>query len=210
MKIRNVLTFGLMLLSVVNFAQSDTDVSAADRQTARMKSELSLSDKQVAPVNEANRKFAQDQQRLKNDTSLTAERIAEERRKIAEARENRIRQILTPEQFEKWSASKPAQARPQESKPPNPMIEMKKELGLSNEQVRQIVSINTATGKQFQKLRSDTTITNDTRAKTVKSIMAGRREKIRKVLTPDQFTRFVAYEKRKAQERKSEGRPANE
>jgi periplasmic protein CpxP/Spy len=207
MKKQNVLLLVMLTVSVNLLAQRSVD-AVSEKQAARLKSELSLSDQQLARFVELNKKFKDDQLRMRSDTSLTRERIMAERNQMMEARNREIKKLLTKEQHEKWMAMKPAQGR--EKREPqrrgNPVEDLKKELGINDEQARKIVSINTKMGAQFQRLRSDTTVTRENRGKAMSSIVEARNEEVRKILTEEQFTNFLVYQKQKAKERRGGGR----
>jgi hypothetical protein len=69
----------------------------ADKMTAKMKKELSLSEDQEIKAKQANLEFAQQQEALR----LKSEAIREERKSLMEAHKTKIKGILTPEQQKK-------------------------------------------------------------------------------------------------------------
>jgi len=174
-----------------------------------MKVELSLSDEQLAELNAANERFRNEQIRVRTDTSLTRAQIMKERQQAAEARDQEFKEILTKAQYEKWMALKPAQNHQPHSrqKLSITMQEMKKELGLTDAQVKKIEMINKEMSDKFQQLRADSSATRKSRVKTIGVLRTERDAKLKKVMTEEQYVMFQEYEKRRITQRRRGGRP---
>ena len=198
-----IMAFGMNL-----FAQR-ADPSMNERQLERMKAELALSEAQYSRLKEGHEDFVKAQASLRADTALTREKAMAARKAMMERRTAAIKDILSKEQYEKWMAMKPGAERHSRPERPqgNSMEDMKRELGLSDEQVKKVKDLNSQMTISFQKLRADTTASRANRTSALKEIVADRNEKIKKVLTEDQYEKFIAYEKAKAQMRKRGTRP---
>ncbi len=192
-----------MMAGFALFSHAQGDQSSNNRRLEKLKTDLALSDEQVAKFKESNKKFSEEQMRLRADTSLTRAELMEERKKIAEKREEEIATIFTKEQHEKWMSMKPSPNRQprRDGRPQKSMEEMKKELGLNDKQVEELKAINKEMSEQFQQLRSDTTARQN-KMTTMRGIMDERNAKIKKVLTKEQYTRF-----RELEQQRRRGRP---
>ena len=174
-----------------------------ERQIEEMKAKLSLSEKQYSRLKEANQMWIKEQERVRADTSLTREKLMKERKAITEEWNNSVRDILSKEQYENWMAMKPGDARRSRGSVRNvdDLENLKSEVGLSEEQVAEIREINAIMTTGFMKLRIDTTATSADRRAAAKEIVKVRNENIKEMLTPEQYQKFVAYEKARAQTR---------
>ncbi len=85
------------------------------------------------------------------------------------------------------------------------LARMTTELNLSADQVTQIKSIQADTNKQMLALRDDTSTAPEDKREKMMSIRKASREKVRRVLTDDQKTKFDAMEAR-MRERREEHR----
>ncbi len=192
-----------MMAGFALFSHAQGDQSTNNRRLEKLKTDLALSDEQMAKFKESNKKFSAEQMRLRADTSLTRAELMEERKKIAEMREEEIATIFTKEQHEKWMSMKPSQDRQprRDGRPQKSMEEMKKALGLNDKQVEELKVIYKETSEQFQQLRSDTTARQN-KMTTMRGIMDERNAKIKKVLTKEQYARF-----RELEQQRRRGRP---
>jgi hypothetical protein len=198
-----VLLIVAMVVSAHLIAQRG-EPSMGDRQIERMKTELSLSEDQFTRLKAVNEIFRKDQGALRADTSLTKEEVMARRKIMIDKRNNAIKGILTEQQYSKWIAMKNSHGRRAEfaRNRENRMLELKKEVGLSDEQVEKIKAINAEMEKEFGALRSDSTMSRADRPKEAKAIVSRRNEKIKKLLTRDQYEKFLTYENERVQARR--------
>jgi len=201
--------FVMMVVGINLLAQTNADPSGGEKQAAKMKAELSLTDEQFGRIKEINEKFRSEQARVRADTTLTRQKALEERRRMLDERESQIQDILTDDQLVKWEDVKRGQGSGEKSKArwENPAEEMKTGLDISDEQVKKITVINSRMSGQFKKLRADTTITRENAARDMKKILEDRNAAIKSALTDDQYLKFVAYEAEKVKQRRRGGRP---
>lgn len=205
----NAMIFGMMVVGANLLAQTNADPSGGEKQAAKMKAELSLTDEQIGRIKEINGKFRSEQARVRADTTLTRQKALEERRRMLDERESQIQDILTDDQVAKWEDMKRGRRSSEKSKVPreNPAEEMKTALDISDEQVKKITAINSRMSRQFKKLRADTTITRASASRGMKKILDDRNAEIKSLLTEDQYLKFVAYEAEKEKQRRGGERP---
>jgi hypothetical protein len=194
----------IMVLASLNLF-SQIDPSMVERQASKMKEELSMTDEQFAKLRKINEKFRSAHASMRADTTLTRDKAIVERRRMQDERNNAIKEILTKQQFAKWNEVK---SGPRQKKTAaNPMEEMKTALGLNDEQVKKIEAINLSATTEFKKLRADTTVSMSNKRKTMLTIQEARKEKIKEVLTEEQYGNFLLYEADKAKNKRRVGRP---
>ena len=199
-----ILMYALLLAGSAVFAQERS--GTAERMAERMKAHLSLSDDQHDRVRQIYEEFFSGMEALKSDSTFLREQALAERKRRTENRDKEILVVLTPEQAEKWKATR-ASHRDKRVGHKNPLEEMKTALGLSDAQAREIMAINRSMGNESRALRSDTAATRKDRATAMKEISARRNDKIKKVLTKEQYTAFLAFESEKKQHRRRGPRP---
>lgn len=199
----NILIVLILILCTNVFAQRPAK-NVNERQIEKMKAGLALSEVQYLRLKEANQMIIKEQERVRADTSMTREKLMSKRKSMLEAWNDSIRKILSKEQYDRWMAMKPGEARRSRysvSKGED-MEKLRTEVGLSEEQLKKIKDINAIMTTAFQKLRADTTTTGASRRAAAKTIRDERNKKVKETLTPGQYERFVAFEKERAQSRK--------
>ena len=198
----NILIVLILILCTNVFAQRPAK-NVNERQIEKMKAGLSLSEVQYVRLKEANQMIIKEQDRVRADTSMTREKLMSKRKSMLEAWNDSIRKILSKEQYDRWMAMKPGEARrsrPSVSKGED-MEKLRTEVGLSEEQLKKIKDINAIMTTAFQKLRADTTTTGASRRAAAKTILDERNKNVKETLTPGQYEIFVAFEKERAQSR---------
>ena len=199
----NILIVLILILCTNVFAQRPAK-NVNERQIEKMKAGLALSEVQYLRLKEANQMIIKEQERVRADTSMTREKLMSKRKSMLEAWNDSIRKILSKEQYDRWMAMKPGEARRSRysvSKGED-MEKLRTEVGLSEEQLKKIKDINAIMATAFQKLRADTATTGASRRAAAKTIRDERNKKVKETLTPGQYERFVAFEKERAQSRK--------
>ena len=203
---KNFLLVLLTACSISVFGQRPGS-SGSERQIERMKSELTLSEDQYARLKKVNDEFESEMRRMRADTALTREKAIAGRKISMDKRSAAVKEILTKEQYEKWMAMKPADSRKarqgrSRGNGYQSSEDLKEALGLSDDQTKKVKQYNAEMTGKFQKLRADTTVARENRMSAFKEIVADRNEKIRKVLTEDQYEKFLAFEKEHVQMRR--------
>lgn len=208
---KNVLLMAMMMVSSIIFAQKNADRSAmAEKQAGKMKTDLSLTEEQFTRIKEINEKFSSNQARLLADTAMTRENVRLERKRMQDERNTQIKGVLTEEQFSQWTAMKAKEMKKGQTKARaggragNQMEEMKTELGLTDDQYKKVMAINARMAGRVKKLRADTTISRENVRAEMKKVKEERNAAIKTVLTEDQYSRFLAYEAEKANNRRRE------
>ncbi len=85
----------------------------------RMASELKLTDDQKTKVTALLEAQGKKRQELRADTSLSRDERREKTRAFMQEQNKKLKEILTPEQFEKWQKMRP-QGRGRQPQPPAP------------------------------------------------------------------------------------------
>ncbi len=85
----------------------------------RMASELKLTEDQKTKVTALFEAQAKKRQELRADTSLSRDERREKNRAFMQDQNKKLKEILTPEQFEKWQKMRP-QGRGRQPQPPAP------------------------------------------------------------------------------------------
>lgn len=102
---KSIVFLGLMMASSVIFAQRKFDPQAmAARQTEKMKTELTLDDKQYASVKSINDEFANKQQALRGNSALSREDKMKQMKALGMEKNDAIKKVLTADQNTKWEA----------------------------------------------------------------------------------------------------------
>jgi Spy/CpxP family protein refolding chaperone len=82
------------------------------------------------------------------------------------------------------------------------MKAMVKELGLSKEQMRQMKDLNISTKQQLQALKADQTLTKEQKKEKLVAVKTSREEKLKTILTPEQYAKLKEKMKANGVERK--------
>jgi hypothetical protein len=203
---KNIWIVLLTACSMSVFAQR-SGPSGGDRQIERMKTELALSEDQYTRLKKAHEEFEGEMRRMRADTALTREKAIAGRKVMIDKRSAALKEILTKEQYQKWMTMKPGESRKirqGKSRAHNYQSaeDLKEALGLSDDQAKKVKQYNAEMTGKFQKLRADTTVARANRMSAFKEIVADRNEKIKKVLTEDQYENFLAFEQERVQMRR--------
>ena len=159
--------------------------SPEDRARAmaeRMKSELALTDQQVEQITQLNLTFFQ--------TRMPQDSVA--RKKMWNDRMEQMKKILTPEQYQKWSelrnswmsGSRTLRWNPEELVARRVAL-MKKSLGLTDQQASQIEQL------QLKILKNKMQEAADRKRERI-----AQQEEMKKILTPEQYEKWVEMQKR--------------
>jgi hypothetical protein len=192
----------LLLAGCPVFSQEKGEVLPATRMN-RLRAALSLSEDQVREFILVDQAFREGLARVRADTSLTREKAIAERKLHFDKREVQLRNLLSDKQYAKWAQIRPPDDRAQ-SQPG--LDDLKVRLALSDEQVKKIAAINSATAHKFRQLRTDTVSVQD-RSAAARVIAEQRTVAIRKVLTEEQFAKYVELEKDKSRHRRRRAGP---
>lgn len=199
----------MMLMGSVIFAQK----SAGPERAEKMKTELSLSETQYTRIKDINEKFKSDQAELLTDTAMSRENVRLERKRMQDERISQIKSVLTEAQFSQWTEMNKNERKLSQTKgrtgarAGNPMEEMKTALDLNDSQVKKVREINVSMAARFKALRQDTAVSRGNMRAEMQKVMEERKAAFKKVLTDDQYSRFLEYEAGKASQRRPGGRP---
>lgn len=198
----------MMMFSLNVYAQEKSDSSLHETHALRMKTELSLSDEQFSRVKALNEKLRADQARLRADTSATRAGIISATKSMLAERDKKMKEILSKEQYEKWmSMTRRQPPAGQRARGSDLMSEMKKELGLTADQVKKIKTINDHMAAEFKKIRLDTTATRQNKGQAMRSVLEKRNAQVKELLTEEQYDKFIAFEQQAVRANRRGGRP---
>lgn len=200
---KSTLLIALAIILCSNaMAQKNGPLPRVEQPIGKMKTELSLSNEQVLRIQEMKRNHREEHYQLASDTTLTRGARMEKKKALINARQETMKEILSMEQYHKWITMKPNHAH----RTRRPLERLKEEAELSDDQAKRITAINASMAQRFAKLRMDTTLTRADRMKSRKQIMEDRNAEIKKVLTEEQYEKFVALSKEKGKERRKDGK----
>jgi gluconate kinase len=197
MKMKVSIIMVMVLASLNLLGQRNNNLLHGEAQVAKMKAELSLSDDQVVKLQEINDAFEEARMKLEGDTAISREDLASAKAKILRDRNKGLMEVLTKDQFSKWMETMRGQSRNRtfgRGTSHESLQQMKTALGLSDQQVKDIIAINTHMTAEFKKLRADTAIAREDRSAEVKKIMVNRNTEIKKVLSEEQYVKFLEHE----------------
>jgi protein CpxP len=106
---KSVVFVGLMVISTVLLAQEGRKfdrTAMASKRIDKMKTELSLTDDQVAKLKAIDEKSAKNFQQLRNDSTITVAASRARARKLMAEQKADVKAVLTPAQQTKWTEYK--------------------------------------------------------------------------------------------------------
>ncbi|MEO5599663.1 MAG: hypothetical protein ABIR06_01925 [Cyclobacteriaceae bacterium] len=204
-----IVFLAMMMAGSTIFAQQKSQRSGfSEKQSEKMKTELSLNDEQGAKIDEINKKFASRQSILLADTVKSRENKLVERKKIQEERNAQIKSVLTKEQFAQWTTNKEKHLKESQSKGRraggvrNEMDELKTELNLSDDQYKKMLGINSRMSSRMRSVRSDSTVSRQNSRQEMQKLKAEKNAAVKEILSEDQYKKFLAYEDEKFSKRR--------
>ena len=151
--------------------------------------ELNLTPEQTAKLQSIVRQRTQKLRELRQDDSLSPE---EKRQKLLAAREeiiSEVKNVLTPEQFEKWKARQ-GQAAGGVVRPLARLQQAINDLNLTDEQKEQLKPLYLEQMVKLRDLYQDTTLSMAEKLDKLKSIHQEAAPKLRKVFNADQYAKW--------------------
>jgi len=173
----------LVMVSTVAFAQKKHGGDFHNGKTNsanRMKQELSLSDDQYNKVKAINEKYASKYSAVRQDTSLTRGRASSKFRSLKTEQVAELKEVLTADQWTKWTAQK--------NKHTLSADRMKQQLSLSDDQYNKVKALNEKYVAKYSTVKTE----QDT--------------ELKKVLTPEQWTKWNDLTAKRTQGHRSHGR----
>jgi Spy/CpxP family protein refolding chaperone len=163
-----------------------------------MMKQLNLSEDQQRQLRDLRQGEMATMQKLRNDTTLTPQARKDRMKSIRDEHLEKMKQLLTPEQFNKmqeFRKQQKAEFSEKGKKRAEAMRAKMKELNLSEVQRTQLREIRKGAMTSLRKLRSDTGLTPEARMDGMRKIRMEQTEKLKQVLTPEQFTRLQEFRK---------------
>lgn len=211
MEKKSLMFSALMMVTTIIFAQNlvkDPNEFAV-RQTERMKTVLSLDDKQYASIKGINEKYAVKQSELRKDSERVKNEKHSAMSEIKREKENEVKTVLTPEQQKTWEEHKSAQAEKRKQHRGKVSerhgSRMKTALSLSDEQSEKIAQLNAEFKAKAEALKKETGDGKEFDKEGFKKLRAEREASMKQILTEEQYKKWseMKSEKKGADHKKS-------
>lgn len=158
-----------------------------------MMKQLNLTDEQQRQIQDLRQGEMATVNKLRSDSGLTPEARRTRMKTIREEHAEKMKQILTPEQFNKMQElrkQRKGAMKEQAKKSAEARRELMKQLNLSGEQQRQIRELRQGQMAAVKKLRSDAALSPEARRERIMSMRGEHAAKMKLLLTPEQFTKL--------------------
>jgi Spy/CpxP family protein refolding chaperone len=156
------------------------------QDTAR---ELNLTDEQKEKLQTIIRAQMGKLRDLRQDTSLSAEDKKEKVRRLRDEITAEVKQVLTPEQFEKWKA-KQSQSTTSGVGPAARLQEAIKGLDLTDQQKEQLKPVYQEQMDKLRELQQDTSLSLPQKLEKLKDMHKEIAPKLKKVMSAEQFAKW--------------------
>lgn len=166
------------------------DRAAAMRERMQdVAKELNLTDEQKEKLQAVIRGQMEKLRSLRQDTSLSAEDKREKVRAIREEIIAEVKNVLTPEQFEKWKARQ-GQSTTGRGGPAARLQEAIKGLDLTEQQKEQLKPVYQEQMDKLRELQQDTSLSLPQKLEKLKDMHKEIAPKLKKVMTAEQFAKW--------------------
>lgn len=158
--------------------------------------ELNLTEEQKQKLQAILREKLEKLRGLKDDTSLTREEKMEKIKAVREEITSEVKNILTPDQFDKWKAKQglllgaPAAASNRSAAPVARLQEAIKELNLTDTQKEQLKPLYEEQMGKLRDLRQDGTMSMAEKLEKLQSLQQEIGPKLKKVLDAEQYSKW--------------------
>ncbi|HXG48575.1 MAG TPA: hypothetical protein VNO52_13180 [Methylomirabilota bacterium] len=163
--------------------------------TQRIMDELGLSDDQKPKVQAALQEQGEKMRELFQNQGLSREDRAAKMREIGEATTAKLKTILTAEQFAKYEQSRQQALAGFAGRGfgggPERVEQMAKELGLSDEQKKQIQAVYDEQTKKMQELRENQSLSREDRFAKYRELAEATNAKIKPILNAEQQEKWA-------------------
>jgi len=141
--------------------------------------ELELTDAQRDAFRKHREGFKQKMDALKKEDNITVKEWRSRMEALRKENQTALQGILTPEQKKKMKNMR-------EGRQAQQLQGMKDRLGLSDDQLSQLKKQRSATQKEVQAIRGNTSLSPEQKKESLKRLMKEQREQVDKLLTPEQ------------------------
>ncbi|HUR11782.1 MAG TPA: hypothetical protein VM012_10460 [Flavitalea sp.] len=186
----------LMIAFTVNAQTSNTEKSQKNHNRNHNNREafsnIDLSASQKEEMQKINKDFQAEMKSLKSNSQLTDAQKKEQRIQLLSRRKEAVNKILTPEQKQKWEASKSTHERGKKefSKTAQGKNDHMKDLNLSQEQVAKIKTINASYQDKISLLKNHRKEERTEQKQAFAKLRKQQHDEIKAVLTPEQIEKF--------------------
>jgi len=200
--------FSAIILSIITvagvYAQDSTNVYHGHKKGNRDQfvKELNLSPEQQQKLKSAQADYKKRLSELKQNDSMTTEQKRNERASIMKEQHEKLQQILTPEQKEKYKSLRQEEAANRTKDTEKRKDKVKNELNLTDDQVAKLDAANNEFKASMSKIKNDTSLNENSKKEQSESLRKHHEEELKSILTPAQFEKMHSLHHR-GQENKS-------
>ncbi|WP_295118753.1 hypothetical protein [uncultured Chitinophaga sp.] len=196
--------------STAAFAQDSTRTHKRPmhEQRAKMQDDLKLDEKQSAQVKDINKEFMSSAQAIQKNKELSKEERKSKLEALDKERSGKLKTVMNDEQFTKWESNRAATRAKMEGYKEKRHDKMargkgkrgdrpKQDLGLNEEQSKQLKSINGDFHDKTVALRNNKDLSEDQRKAQFKQLREQRDSKLKATLSTEQYEKIQQRGKRK-------------
>lgn len=189
-----------MLKNLLMICLMAATIPAMAQDSARSKP-LNLTAEQQTKLKDINKSFIKDAQQVRKDSSLSPADKKAKMQAISQAREAKVKSVLTPDQAAKWEQqhtamkNKMADMRQQKmhrSDSAHGKKAMKEALGLSDDQAAKMQAIHKDFKAKAHAVRKDSTVSKQDQLAKMKALKAEKDTQVKSVLNADQYQQYQA------------------
>ena len=176
----------------------------AEKNIERISEELGLTDKQKKAITPIIENETKDLLAVMGDKSLNRKQKLEKIDVILQATKDRLSKILTPEQQKKYDKIKMDIHEGKQDFAERHIERMSEELGLTDKQKKDITPIIQSEMNDMRAVTSDKSLSKEQKMKKIDVIRQATRERLSKILTPEQMKKYADETQVHAREKKAE------
>lgn len=165
--------------------------------------QLNLTPDQQSQLKSIHENERKEMQALKNNSSLTADQLKDQRKELHKKYQDQMQTVFTPaqkEQLKKLRAERKDKVGKKDHKNKNRKDFAKrgnfqKELNLTQAQQDQLAKMRTDLKSQMQSIHNDQSLTQDQKKEKIHSLMKDQKDKFKSVLTKEQIEKLQSLRK---------------
>ncbi|WP_143307740.1 hypothetical protein [Chitinophaga vietnamensis] len=165
-----------------------------------------LSDQQTSQIKEINATFIKAAQAVRTDKQLSADDKKTKLEELHFNREDKIKSVLTPDQYASWqqkhlaATSMMAEKQAQNAQRLTPKTQ--DQLGITRAEAQQVKSINSNYKSQIKAIKTDNSLSREDRKMKIDSLHSQQNNELKTALGDEKYARYQAWNTdRKAREK---------
>ena len=204
---KSMMLMAALLVTTLVFGQRHKNPGAdAQARTEKMKTVLSLDEKQYAVVSRINEKYALQRSEIWKDTAGTRDEKRSSLRALHAAHEKEISAVLTPEQQAQWQAHKVEHAKKRKEHitqvRSNYHNRLRQTLSLTDEQSARMQEADRKFMEKLKSLRKGTDGTSKPDRATMRKLRTEHEAAVKSILTTEQFDKWILLREEMKNKRK--------